>query len=132
MINIPALLATEKLQPNKASYATFKVLMEEHAVSKGLTGYLNGTTTKPALVTGMAAPPAPTSIFSEDPSCDEWVYRDGAMKSMIVTNIVDSIGLGVKRDGTMETRSTTLISAVAGDVMTDGLSSRLIRTPEQR
>jgi hypothetical protein len=99
VINIPALLATEKLQPNKADYATFKVLIKEHTVSKGLLGYLNGTTTKPVLITGTVAP-TPTPIFSEDPSRNEWVYRDGAMKSMIVTNIVDSIGLGVKRDRT--------------------------------
>ncbi|KAJ7075598.1 hypothetical protein B0H15DRAFT_791681, partial [Mycena belliarum] len=101
MINIPALLATEKLQSNKANYAIFKVFIEEYAASKGVTGYLHGTITKPPLlITGTANIPAPTPIFSTNPSHDEWVYRDGATKSMVVTNIVDPIGLGIKRDGT--------------------------------
>ncbi|KAJ7149991.1 hypothetical protein C8R46DRAFT_964040, partial [Mycena filopes] len=100
MINIPALLAAEKLQSNKTNYATFKVLIEEHAASKGVTGYLDGTITKPPLITGTSDIPAPTPIFSRNPSRDEWAYRDGATKSMVVTNIVDPIGLGLKRDGT--------------------------------
>ncbi|KAF8192852.1 hypothetical protein K438DRAFT_1969969 [Mycena galopus ATCC 62051] len=83
MINILALLATEKLQPNKANFATFKVLIEEHAASKGVTGYLDGTITKPPLITGTTDIPAPTPIFSTNPSRDEWTYRDGATKSMV-------------------------------------------------
>ncbi|KAJ7194813.1 hypothetical protein GGX14DRAFT_377653, partial [Mycena pura] len=100
MINLPTLLATEKLQPNKANYATFKVLIEEHAASKGLTGYLDGTITKPALVTGASGIPAATPVFSTAPSHEEWTYRNGVMKSLIVTAIVDPIGLGVKCEGT--------------------------------
>ncbi|KAJ7016226.1 hypothetical protein C8F04DRAFT_1163564, partial [Mycena alexandri] len=99
MINLPALLAAEKLQTNKANYPTFKVLIEEHAASKGLLGYLNGNIAKPALITGTAAPD-PTPVFSKNPSRDEYEYRDGVARSLIVTNIADPIGLGVKRDGT--------------------------------
>ncbi|KAJ7205033.1 hypothetical protein GGX14DRAFT_368357, partial [Mycena pura] len=100
MINLPTLLATEKLQPNKSNYPTFKVLIEEHAASKGLTGYLDGTITQPALITGASGTPDPTPVFSTTPSREEWTYRNGVMKSMIVTAIVDPIGLGIKRDGT--------------------------------
>ncbi|KAJ7678100.1 hypothetical protein DFH06DRAFT_975613, partial [Mycena polygramma] len=100
MINLPTFLATEKLQPNKANYATFKVLIEEHGASKGLTGYLNGDIPEPALITGLSDIPAPTPVYSKNPSREEWNYRNGVMKSMIVTAIADPIGLGVKRDGT--------------------------------
>ncbi|KAJ7623973.1 hypothetical protein DFH06DRAFT_1340299 [Mycena polygramma] len=100
MINLLTFLATEKLQPNKANYATFKGLIEEHGASKGLTGYLNGDIPEPALITGLSDIPAPTPVYSKNPSRKEWNYRNGVMKSMIVTAIADPIGLGVKRDGT--------------------------------
>ncbi|KAJ7210790.1 hypothetical protein GGX14DRAFT_363051, partial [Mycena pura] len=99
MINLPTLLATEKLQPNKTNYPTFAVLIEEHAASKGLTGYFEGTITKPAIITGASTIPTATPVYSTTPSREEWIYRDGVMKSLIVTAIVDPIGLGVKRDG---------------------------------
>ncbi len=101
MINLPALLATEKLQANKSNYPTFKVLVEEHAASKGLSGYLSGSIPIPAIVTLPAGatlpplPPDPTPIFSTTPSREEWLYRDGVLRSLIVTNIVDPIRLGV-------------------------------------
>jgi hypothetical protein len=105
MINLPSLLVSEKLQANKANYPTFKVLIEEHAASKGLSGYLDGIITKPPIITvhpgtTATAPDTPTPIFSTTPSCDEWTYRDGVLKSMIITNVLDSIGLGLKCDGT--------------------------------
>ncbi|KAJ7354130.1 hypothetical protein DFH08DRAFT_691964, partial [Mycena albidolilacea] len=102
MINLPVMLAMEKLQANKHNYPTFKVLIEEHAASKGLSGYLDGSISKPAIVivpTG-TAPADPTPIFSTTPSRDEFIYRDGVLRSLIVTNIIDPIGLGVKRYGT--------------------------------
>jgi hypothetical protein len=59
MINLPVLLATEKLQTNKLNFPTYKVLMEEHSASKGLGGYLDGTITKPAVVTVPTGTPLP-------------------------------------------------------------------------
>ncbi|KAJ7362781.1 hypothetical protein DFH08DRAFT_683177, partial [Mycena albidolilacea] len=103
MINLPSLLASEKLQANKANYPTFKVLIEEHAASKGLSGYLDGSITKPGIITvppGTASTDVPTPVFSTTPSRDEWTYRDSVLKSLIVTNVTDPIGLGLKRDGT--------------------------------
>ncbi|KAJ7199007.1 hypothetical protein GGX14DRAFT_373536, partial [Mycena pura] len=102
MITLPTLLATEKLQGNKSNYPTFKVLIEEHAASKGLSRYLDGTIVKPALITLPTGtlPPDPTPIFSTAPSREEFLYRDGVLRSLIITNINDPIGLGVKRDGT--------------------------------
>ncbi|KAJ6448077.1 hypothetical protein C8R45DRAFT_850540, partial [Mycena sanguinolenta] len=102
MISLPVLLATEKLQVSKANFPTFQILLEQHAASKGLKGYLEGTTTLPALTTVPTGTPAPdsTPVFSTAPSREEFMYRDGVMKSMIVTNVVDPIGLGLKLDGT--------------------------------
>ncbi|KAJ7135596.1 hypothetical protein C8R44DRAFT_609161, partial [Mycena epipterygia] len=102
MISIPSLLATEKLQPDKSNFPTFEVFIEEHGSGKGLRGYLDGSITKPPLVTLSPGdtPPASTPVYSTAPLREEWTYRDGVMKSIIVTNIVDPIGLGVNRDGT--------------------------------
>ncbi|KAJ7716632.1 hypothetical protein B0H16DRAFT_1338892, partial [Mycena metata] len=99
MINLPTLLATDKLQPDKANYPTFKVLIEAHAESKGLGGYLNGSIAEPALTTAPTAPD-PTPVYSTNPSRDEYNYRMGVARSLVITNIVDPIGLGAKRDGT--------------------------------
>ncbi|KAJ7213887.1 hypothetical protein GGX14DRAFT_617618 [Mycena pura] len=86
--------------PRKSSKAT--MLIEEHAASKGLSGYLDGSITKPAVITAPAGTAAAdtTPIFSTAPSHDELTYHDGVLWSLIISNIVDSIGLGVKRDGT--------------------------------
>ncbi|KAJ7194653.1 hypothetical protein GGX14DRAFT_377815, partial [Mycena pura] len=100
MITLPTLLAADKLQANKANFPTFKVLIEEHAASKGLSGYLYGTITKPSVVTSTINPVTPTPIYSTVPAPEEWDYRNGVMKSLIITSIVDPIGLGIKRDGT--------------------------------
>ncbi|KAJ7471418.1 hypothetical protein B0H11DRAFT_2399991 [Mycena galericulata] len=113
MINLPTLLATEKLQPDNGNYPTYKVLIEEHASSKGLYGYLVGTITMPAIVTQAAgaAPPPATAVFSTAPSREEFLYRDGVLKSMIVTNTLDPIGLDLKRDGTAKECWDSLIAA---------------------
>lgn len=97
------------------------MLIEEHAASKGLAGYLAGTTTKPVVVAIAAGatpamtqlPADPTPVFSAAPSLEEFMYRDGVMRSMIVTNIVDPIGLGVKRDGTAKECWDSVVSACA-------------------
>ncbi|KAJ7776080.1 hypothetical protein B0H14DRAFT_2631728 [Mycena olivaceomarginata] len=96
MIDLPVLLTAEKLQTNKSNYPTFKVLIEEHAASKGLSGYLDGCITKPPLVTSPPGitPPNPTPVFSTTPSREEYIYRDSVMKSMIVTNLIDPIVVG--------------------------------------
>ncbi|KAJ6482738.1 hypothetical protein C8R45DRAFT_830813, partial [Mycena sanguinolenta] len=112
MISLPVLLATEKLQASKANFPTFQILIEQHAASKGLKGYLDGTITLPALTTvpsGTAAPDS-TPVFSTAPSREEYMYRDGIMKSMIVTNVVDPIGLGLRLDGTSKECWDSLIS----------------------
>ncbi|KAJ7191040.1 hypothetical protein GGX14DRAFT_579269 [Mycena pura] len=54
---------------------------------------------KPALTTATTAPD-PTPVFSKYPSRDEYDYRSGVTRSLVITNIGDPIGLGVKRDGT--------------------------------
>jgi hypothetical protein len=58
-------------------------------------------------------PADPTPVFSAAPSLEEFMYRDGVMRSMIVTNIVDPIGLGVKRDGTAKECWDSVVSACA-------------------
>ncbi|KAJ7698283.1 hypothetical protein B0H17DRAFT_873497, partial [Mycena rosella] len=82
-----------------SNFPTFRILIEEHASGKGLLGYVKGMITEPSPPSGTTTPVA-TAVYSTVPSLEEWTYRDGVAKSLIVTNILDPIGLGVKRDGT--------------------------------
>ncbi|KAJ7616573.1 hypothetical protein FB45DRAFT_709304, partial [Roridomyces roridus] len=47
----------------------------------------------------VSLPPEPTSIYSTSPNSDEWKHRDAMAKAMIVLNVKDPIGLGLKTDG---------------------------------
>jgi hypothetical protein len=57
--------------------------------------------------------PDPTPVYSTNPSREEFLYRDGVMRSMLVTNIVDHIGLGIKRNGTAKECWDSIVSACA-------------------
>ncbi|KAJ7108288.1 hypothetical protein C8R44DRAFT_744229 [Mycena epipterygia] len=90
-------------------------LIEEHGSGKGLRGYLDGSITKPPLITLSPGdtPPASTPVYCTAPLREEWTYRDGVMKSIIVTNIVDPIGLGINRDGTVKECWDSVVKACA-------------------
>ncbi|KAF9018359.1 hypothetical protein BDZ89DRAFT_1044520 [Hymenopellis radicata] len=90
------------LRTDKTNYASFKIHIEEYIAGKGISGYLDASIQQPPIVTVSAgAPiPAPTPVYSTTPSRDEWNYRNGVAKSIIITNIVDPIAIGLQRDGT--------------------------------
>src|SRR5258705_1766625 len=68
--------------------------------SKGLSGYIDGTITLPALLGTGAPAPDPTPIYSTVPSVDEWNFRDKLARGHITLNCTDVAGLGVKMTGT--------------------------------
>ncbi|KAF9038990.1 hypothetical protein BDZ89DRAFT_1035486 [Hymenopellis radicata] len=87
------------LRTDKTNYASFKIHVEEYIAGKG---YLDASISQPPIVpvtTGSPAP-TPTPVYSTTPSRDEWNYRNGVAKSIIITNIIDPIAIGLKRDGT--------------------------------
>jgi len=68
--------------------------------SKGLSGYVDGRIPLPTQL-GTGAPiPAPTPIYSTDPSIDEWHFRDQLARGHITLNCSDVAALGVKTTGT--------------------------------
>lgn len=81
-------------------FRAFKIKLESVAGSWGLDGYLSGEITKPQpLITAppiagatavITATPA-TSVYSINPSLEEWKYRDNKMRSTISMN-VEEIG----------------------------------------
>ncbi|KAJ7694972.1 hypothetical protein B0H14DRAFT_3530365 [Mycena olivaceomarginata] len=79
------------------------------AKARGLGGYLDGTIHKPtaptAPATGATAQtvslsPDSTSIYSTTPSYEEWIHRDAIVLALIVLNVKNPVGLGLKVDGT--------------------------------
>ncbi|KAF7318315.1 hypothetical protein HMN09_00340300 [Mycena chlorophos] len=105
-----------------AGFVGFETKFLAVADARGLRGYIEGTIVRPgpaivvtpAPVAGTAStvsttppapqsvpiPPDPTSIYSTTPSLDEWRHRDGMAKALIVLNVKDPVGLGLKTDGT--------------------------------
>ncbi|KAJ7790066.1 hypothetical protein B0H14DRAFT_3502077 [Mycena olivaceomarginata] len=87
-------------------YSGFKTKIKALAKARGLGGYIDGTITRPdAPAAGTAAqttalPPDPTSIYSLTPSFDEWTHRDAMGVAMLVLNVKNPVGLGLKTDGT--------------------------------
>ncbi|KZP04620.1 hypothetical protein FIBSPDRAFT_767087, partial [Athelia psychrophila] len=88
-------------------FPRFQLLLNIAAKARGVYGYLDGSITQPTppiptpdtapLTT--ASPPDPTPWISTTPSSAEWVVRDAYTLSMIVNNVTDTAGLGVKTDG---------------------------------
>ena len=68
--------------------------------SKGLSGYVDGRIPLPPHL-GTGAPiPAPTPIYSTDPSRDKWHFHDQLARGHITLNCTDITSLGVKTTGT--------------------------------
>ncbi|KAK0214020.1 hypothetical protein IW262DRAFT_1466584 [Armillaria fumosa] len=92
---------------NGKNYASWKLQLTELLKGKGLWGYIEGTTTRPAAPVTTATtpanvplPPDSTPIYSSSPSLDEWIFCDQLAHSHIILNVLDPIGLGVRTDGT--------------------------------
>ncbi|KAJ7170660.1 hypothetical protein C8R43DRAFT_847165, partial [Mycena crocata] len=76
------------------------------AKARGLGGYLDGTIScPPAPAAGNTPqttllPPDATSLYSLNPSREEWTHRDAMATAMILLNVKNPVGLGLKTDGT--------------------------------
>ncbi|KAK0431593.1 hypothetical protein EV421DRAFT_1720396, partial [Armillaria borealis] len=66
-------------------------------------GYVDSTIPCPPIVSTMTGAsttiPDPTPMWSTTPSRDEWKYCDTHVRSHIILNVLDPIGLGVKTTG---------------------------------
>ncbi|KAF5377741.1 hypothetical protein D9757_009387 [Collybiopsis confluens] len=62
--------------------------------SRSLMGYLEGTILQPTPPYSFTTT-TPTVIYSTTPLPEEWVARNAITSSIIITNIVDPVGLGV-------------------------------------
>ncbi|KAF7358895.1 Retrovirus-related pol polyprotein [Mycena sanguinolenta] len=108
--SVPMLPENERFDGTK--FPTWETKMLAHAKVRGLGGYLDGTIPKPTTPiapTGAAVDeediplplsPLTTSVFSKTPSLEEWIHRDGMATSILVLNVKDPVGLGLKTDGT--------------------------------
>lgn len=98
-------------------FPRFSLLLNIAAKARIVSGYLDGTTMQPVkptqppstgpLATALV-PPNPTPWFSTSPLHPEWVVRDAYALSMIVNNVTNTVGLGVKTDGTAHEAYKTL------------------------
>lgn len=78
------------------NYTTFKNRVLIAARARGARGYLNGTIQKPSSTSDTK----PTEWPSKSPSLEEWEERDAWTLGLIVYNTRNSVGLGIKMDGT--------------------------------
>ncbi|KAJ6518595.1 hypothetical protein C8R45DRAFT_794839, partial [Mycena sanguinolenta] len=114
--NVPILPDGKKFDGTK--WVTWKPKMTAQATLRGLYGYYDGTIPQPppapAAGPGTAAtialPPDLTPIFSRAPSLEEWTHCDSLATSLLVLNIKDPVGVGLKTDGTAHEAWTSLES----------------------
>ncbi|KAJ7083467.1 hypothetical protein C8R44DRAFT_652188, partial [Mycena epipterygia] len=104
---VPLLPDGEKF--DGTGYSGFKTKILALAKARGLGGYLDGTITSPTAPAAPAAganaqtislPPDPTSIYSLAPSYEEWMHRDAIATALLILNVKNPVGLGLKTDGT--------------------------------
>ncbi|KAJ7601832.1 hypothetical protein B0H17DRAFT_969460, partial [Mycena rosella] len=102
---VPLLPDGEKF--DGTGYSGWKTKAFVLARARGLGGYIDGTIQKPlisipapgATAQTTALPPDPTSVYSLTPSLDEWIHRDAFAMALIVLNVKNPVGLGLKLDG---------------------------------
>ncbi|KAF9466222.1 hypothetical protein BDZ94DRAFT_1158464, partial [Collybia nuda] len=78
------------------NFTAFKTRVLIAAKARGARGYLEGAT----YTINAATDATPTPWSSPTPSSDEWETRDAWALGLIVFNVKNPIGLGVKTDGT--------------------------------
>lgn len=99
------LLPTEE-KFDGANWTSFKTTITEAARGRGLLDYLEGKIRDPVTVKteSKGTQPIPTTPTvwwgAPNPTADEWVQRDAYARSMIILNVINPIGAGVKLDGT--------------------------------
>ncbi|KAJ6464938.1 hypothetical protein C8R45DRAFT_783774, partial [Mycena sanguinolenta] len=110
--NVPILPDAEKFDGTK--WLTWKPKMTAQSTLRGLYGYYDGSIPCPAapVAAGTAAltalPPDPTPIFSRNPSFEEWAHRDSLATSLLVLNVKDPVGVGLRTNGTAREAWTSL------------------------
>jgi hypothetical protein len=97
-------------------WPAWKTKISAHIKAHGLGGYIDGTIPNPsptpidgaeaagahithAPPADTALPPEPTVVYFRNPLSDEWSYRDGITTSILVLNVKDPVGVGLKTDG---------------------------------
>ena len=74
--------------------------------SKELSGYINGKKQKPGARSiplpseTTTSQPVTTPVYSNNPTLDEWIFRDQLVRGHITLNCTDVAGLGVVTTGT--------------------------------
>lgn len=81
-----------------SNWTAFKTVITEAARGRGLLDYLSGAIKYPTVKSERRE--ATTWWGASNPTPDEWQQRDAYARSMIVLNVVNPIGAGVKLDGT--------------------------------
>ncbi|KAJ7667301.1 hypothetical protein B0H17DRAFT_990307, partial [Mycena rosella] len=102
---VPLLPDGEKF--DGTGYSGFNTKILVLAKARGLGGYLDGTIQKPltsisapgGTAQTTALPPDPTSVYSLTPSLEEWIHRDAFALALLVLNVKNPVGLGLKLDG---------------------------------
>ena len=100
-------ILSEEQKFNGENLLKWNITMTQLLRSKGLTGYIDGSITKPVLPpsstpTSPDTTPTTTPIYSTKPNHDEWVFRDQLAQGHITLNCTDVAGLGVKTTGTLK------------------------------
>ncbi len=93
-------ILSEEQKFNGENLLKWNINLQQLLGSKGLTGYIDGSITKPAILATGSTTPDPTPIYSANPNHDEWVFRDQLARGHITLNCTDVAGLGVKTTGT--------------------------------
>ncbi len=99
------MILSEEQKFNGENLLKWNITMTQLLRSKGLTGYIDGSITKPVLPpsstpTSPDTTPTTTPIYSTKPNHDEWVFRDQLARGHITLNCTDVAGLGIKTTGT--------------------------------
>ena len=105
MSGIPSLtILSEEQKFNRDNLLQWKTNMQQLLGSKGLSGYIDGSITKPTqtVTPGSEAttPSTGTPIYSSTPTLDEWNFQDQLARGHITLNCTDVASLGMKTDGT--------------------------------
>ncbi|KAJ7742000.1 hypothetical protein DFH07DRAFT_697939, partial [Mycena maculata] len=103
--SVPSLPEEEKFD-GLISLRGWKTKVVTLAKARGLGPYIDGTLTCPPIPTATTGnptaiplPPDATPVYSMTPSREEWVYRDACAYALVVLNVKNPEGLGMKRDG---------------------------------
>ncbi|KAJ7840349.1 hypothetical protein B0H13DRAFT_2366281 [Mycena leptocephala] len=104
---VPSLPDGEKFD-GVIGFRGWKTKIVTLAKARGMGSYLDGTLSCPPAPAKPAAgnpttvllPPEPTPVYSLTPSKEEWIYRDAQVFALVVLNVKNPEGLGMKLDGT--------------------------------